>query len=343
LVKIKRKLKTHRLTFGGDEMLKLKKYLKLTMATLVTIFTGFVSTAQADTIKIALAEPPSDELAHIFVALERAKAQGLEYEWTAFADEELAIQAILSGQMDIGFGTPYSVMQRSKAPIRIIFQMSKLKFFPVTSQKYSSLSDLDGEPIMLHSRGGGTDSIANVIEDRVDITFGERSYVPGSSNRIAALMAGQTDATIVDLSNKNKLMKLQGDKFNVLPMFEVDASDEALFANLDWMKENEKDVNIFVSALVSVYQDMHEDPSIIKRETDPNGPIGQLPKEVLDGLDGFFKDAVEGGLYHPNGGGMTAAKADLEWYSMAGQLKGDPETLDPNDFWYFAPLENATR
>jgi hypothetical protein len=63
----------------------------------------------------------------------------------------------------IGFGTPYSVMQRSKAPIRIIFQMSKLKFFPVTSQKYSSLSDLDGEPIMLHSRGGGTDSIANVI------------------------------------------------------------------------------------------------------------------------------------------------------------------------------------
>ena len=136
--------------------------------------------------------------------------------------------------MDIGFGTPYAAMQKSKAPIRIVFQLSKLKFFPVTSQKYSKLEDLDGEPIMLHSRGGGTDSIANVIEDRLGIKFGERSYVPGSANRIVALIAGQTDATIVDLSNKNKLLRQEGDKFNVLPMFEVDASDEALFANLEY-------------------------------------------------------------------------------------------------------------
>ncbi len=324
-------------------MRNLKQIFRLSIVSIFLTLVGLANTAHAAKIKIALAEPPSDELAHIFVALERAKAMGLDYEWTAFSDEELAIQAILSGQMDIGFGTPYSVMQRSKAPIRIIYQMSKLKFFPVSSKKYSSLNDLDGEPIMLHSRGGGTDSIANVIEDRINIKFGKRSYVPGSSNRIAALMAGQTDATIVDLSNKNKLMKLQGDKFNVLPMFEVDASDEALFANLDWMKSNEKDVNIFVKALVSVYQDMHKDPSIIKRETDPDGPIGQLPKEVLDSLDGFFKDAVEGGLYHPTGGGMVAAKADLEWYSKAGQITGDINTLDPNDFWYFAPLENATK
>ena len=49
--------------------------------------------AQAGKIRIALAETPSDELAAFFVALDRAKANGLEYEWTAFSDEELAIQA----------------------------------------------------------------------------------------------------------------------------------------------------------------------------------------------------------------------------------------------------------
>ena len=132
-----------------------------------------VASAQADTIRIALAETPSDELAAFFVALDRAKANGLDYEWTAFSDEELAIQAVLSGQMDIGFGTPYSAMQRSKAPLRIIFQLSKLKFFPVTTKKYSKLEDLNGEPILLHSRGGGTDSIANVIETELGIEFGE--------------------------------------------------------------------------------------------------------------------------------------------------------------------------
>ena len=318
----------------------MKTFLKRTAVAAIAIGLS-VSAASAEKIRIALAETPSDELAAFFVALERAKANGLDYEWTAFSDEELAIQAVLSGQMDIGFGTPYAAMQKSKAPIRIIFQLSKLKFFPVTTKKYEKLEDLNGEPILLHSRGGGTDSIANVIEEKVGIKFGDRVYVSGSSNRVAALMAGQTDATIIDLSNKNKLMKIAGDKFNVLPMFDVDASDEALFANLDWIKANEADVDIFVKALVSVYRDMAADPTIISKETDPNGPIGQLPKEVLDGLDGFYKDAVEGGLYDVNGGGEKAAKADMDWYSRAGQLTGDPASLNIEDFWYLKPLQAA--
>ncbi|MEY3043770.1 MAG: ABC transporter substrate-binding protein [bacterium] len=320
-----------------------KSTIGVILGTLLAMLIVFAGPAQANKIRIALAETPSDELAAFFVALDRAQKNGLDYEWTAFSDEELAIQAILSGQMDIGFGTPYSVMQRSKAPVRIIFQLSKLKFFPVTSKKYSKLEDLNGEPIMLHSRGGGTESIANVIEDRLNMKFGKRSYVPGSANRIAALIAGQTDATIVDLSNKNKLVKLHGNNFNVLPMFEVDASDEALFANLNWIKANSKDVDIFVGALVSVYQDMMKDPTIISRETNPDGPIGQLPKEVLGNLDQFYTDAVAGGLYDANGGGMKAAKADMEWYSKAGQLQGDAASLNINDFWYMEPLNKAAK
>lgn len=319
------------------------KFLKKAgLATVLPISIALsASSVKADTIRIALGETPSDELAAFFVALDRAKANGLDYEWTAFSDEELAIQAVLSGQMDIGFGTPYAAMQRAKAPVRIIFQLSKLKFFPVTTKKYSKLEDLDGEPILLHSRGGGTDSIANVIEDKSGITFGERSYVPGSANRVVALVAGQADATIIDLSNKNKVMRQHGDKFNVLPMFDVEASDEALFANLDWIKANEDQVQIFVDALLSVWQEMNSDPTMVRRETDPEGPIGQLPKEILDSLDNFYAEAVAGGLYDANGGGRKAAMADLEWYSNAGQLEGDPSTLKIEDFWYMAPLDAA--
>ncbi len=310
----------------------------------VALATGIlVSSAQADTIRIALAEPPSDEMAAFFVALDRAKANGLDYEWTAFAEEELAIQAVLSGDMDIAFGTPYAAMQRSKAPVRIIFQLSRLVFFPVATKDFTTLKDLDGQPIMLHSRGGGTDSIANVIEAKEGITFGDRSYVPGSDKRVIAMLAGQANATILDLSNRNKIMAEAPDRFNSLPMFEVKASDEALFANLDWIKENEAAVNTLVAALHSVWTDMSKDPTIIRRETDPNGPIGQLPPEVLDELDGFYTEAVAGGLYDPNGGGRDAAMADLEWYTGAGQLEGDPATLNPEDFWYFAPLDAAMK
>ncbi|MFK7853554.1 MAG: ABC transporter substrate-binding protein [Granulosicoccus sp.] len=317
------------------------KKMATAAAAIPIIFIALVSSANAEKIRIALAETPSDELAAFFVALERAKANGLDYEWTAFSDEELAIQAVLSGQMDIGFGTPYAAMQRSKAPLRIVFQLSKLKFFPVTNKKFAKLEDLDGEPILLHSRGGGTDSIANVIEDKMGIKFGKRSYVPGSSNRVVALVAGQADATIIDLSNKNKVMRTHADKFNVLPMFDVEASDEALFANLDWIKANEEAVNIFVGALASTWKDMNEDPTIVSRETNPDGPIGQLPKEILGELDNFYTDAIAGGLYDPEGGGRDGATADMEWYSAAGQLEGDVSTLNIEDFWYLAPLDAA--
>ena len=317
--------------------------IKLIKTIFVTVFlfsTVMVSSSYAKSIRIALAEPPSDELAAFFLALDRAKVNGLDYEWTAFSDEELAIQSVLSGQMDIGFGTPYSAMQKSKAPIRIIYQLSKLKFFPVTTKDYNELEDLNGEPILLHSRGGGTDSIANVIEERLGIKFGERSYISGSANRVAALLANQAQATIIDLSNKNKIMASHGDKFNTLPMFNVDASDEALFANVDWIKANEESVNIFVSALLSVYRDMANDPTIIRRETNPDGPIGELPDEVLSELDGFYTDAVAGGLYDVNGGGAKAAMADMEWYSKAGQLEGDMSSLKIEDFWYLKPLDS---
>ena len=318
-------------------------YFVKKIAGLVLATGMMMSTAYAEKIRIALAEPPSDETAAFFVALERAKANGLDYEWTAFADEELAIQAVLSGDMDIAFGTPYAAMQRSKAPLRIIFQLSRLVFFPVTTKEFTKLEDLNGQPIMLHSRGGGTDSIANVIEQRAGIKFGDRSYVPGSNNRVVAMIAGQAKATILDLSNKNKIVAQAGDKFHALPMFEVKASDEALFANLNFIQSNEKAVNIFVDALHSTWTDMVKDPTIIRKETKVDGPIGQLPEEVLAELDGFYKDAVEGGLYDPNGGGREAAKADMEWYTGAGQLDGDPATLNIDDFWYFAPLDAAMK
>jgi len=41
-------------------MPKLKNYLKLAAASMLNALVGFVRTAQADTIKIAPAEPPSD-------------------------------------------------------------------------------------------------------------------------------------------------------------------------------------------------------------------------------------------------------------------------------------------
>src|SRR3546814_6124642 len=86
--------------------------------------------------------------------------------------------------------------------------MSRLLFFPVASIEYKTWKDLDGQPFTFHARGTGTEAIGNIIAKREGIKFGQRSYVPGSENRIIAMMKGQINATVVDLANKNKLMEM---------------------------------------------------------------------------------------------------------------------------------------
>jgi len=299
-----------------------------------------VSAQAAGKVRVALGDVASVETLCFLVALDRAKDRGVDYELTAFAKEELAIQAIINGQMDIGVGTPYSVIQKTKVPIRNFYQMSKLIFFAVVSKEYKTWKDLDGQPFTFHARGTGTEAIGNIIAKREGITFGQRSYVPGSENRIIAMTKGQIKASIVDLANKNKLMSMAGDRFHVLPGVTDPVTDEALFADINWLKKNKETVAILTEELLKTWREMTTDPTIMDKERKKRNLLSDLPKELLAEVDKFYKDAKEGALYDPNGG-LNAAKVDFEFYVNAGQMTGPVESLKVEDFWYLAPLEAA--
>jgi NitT/TauT family transport system substrate-binding protein len=317
------------------------KRISVLFATLLVVL-GISFTAQAaDKIRIALGDVASVETLCFLVALDRAKDRGLDYEMTAFAKEQLAIQAVMGGQMDIAVGTPYAIIQKSKVPIRNFFQLSKLVFFPVADIKYKTWQDLDGEPFTFHARGTGTEAIGDIIIKREGITLGQRSYVPGSENRIIGMMNGQINATIVDLSNKNILMAKAGDRFHVLPGITDPASDEVLFADLDWLKANKESVAILVEELLRTWQEMTKDPTIIDKERKARNLLSDLPKELLEEVDAYYVEAVEGGLYDPMGGGVEAAKADFAFYVDAGQMVGPAADLKVEDYWYLEPLDAA--
>ena len=83
-------------------------------ATLLVVLSIGLNVQAADKIRIALGDVASVETLCFLVALDRAKDRGLDYEMTAFAKEQLAIQAVIGGQMDLAVGTPYSIIQKSK-------------------------------------------------------------------------------------------------------------------------------------------------------------------------------------------------------------------------------------
>jgi NitT/TauT family transport system substrate-binding protein len=82
-------------------------------------------------IRIGLGDIATVETLNFLIALERVKERGVEVELTAFKDEDVAAQAVVNGQVDVGVGTPYALIQKVQAPIRLFYQLSTLKFYPV--------------------------------------------------------------------------------------------------------------------------------------------------------------------------------------------------------------------
>jgi NitT/TauT family transport system substrate-binding protein len=307
----------------------------------VALATGSADAQQK--VRIAFGDVLSTETLSMVVALERAKEKGVDYEITFFAKEELAIQAVLNGQADLGVGTPYSVIQKSRAPIRVVFQATRLVFFPVADKSYKTWKDLNGQPFTFHARGTGTEAIGNIIAKREGIQFGDRSYVPGSENRIIAMMRGQMKATIVDLANKNVLLEKAGDRFHVLPGVSNPASDETIFGQVAWMQRNEKQVDTIVAEFLRLWREMNADPSVVERERAKRRLMADQPKEILDGITKFYQVGTKEGIYAPAGGGPDVAQSDFEFYVEAGQMTGPASSLKVEDFWYLAPLEKARR
>ncbi len=299
--------------------------------------------AQQKKIRVAFGDVLSTETVSMVIALERAKEKGVDYEITFLAKEELAIQAVINGQADLGVGTPYSVIQKSKAPLRILFQGTRLVFFPVVDKQYKSWKDLNGQPFTFHARGTGTEAIGNIIAKREGIQFGDRSYVPGSENRIIAMMKGQIKASIIDLANKNTLMEKAGDRFIVLPGVSSPASDETLFGNLDWIKANEKQVDIIVTEFARLWVEMNADPAVIERERAKRKLMADQPKEILTKVTDFYTVSTKEGIYAPGGGSAEVAKSDFEFYVEAGQMQGPAASLAVENFWYLGPLERARK
>ena len=218
-------------------------------------------------IRYALGDVISIDELPLLIAVEQAKARGVDVEVTAFKSEEVATQAVINGQADVGQGTPYAAIQKVNVPIRFFYQLSALQFFPVVSKEsYKSWKDLDGQEIAVQGRGSGTEAIIMLAAKEHGIKYKNVSYVPGSQVRALALLKGNIKATILDAPNKNMVMKDAPDKFIILPLGNLKASDEALFATREFLDKNQAGVRIFLEELIKVNRAINANPKWVLEE-----------------------------------------------------------------------------
>jgi NitT/TauT family transport system substrate-binding protein len=244
----------------------------------------------------------------------------------------------------MGLGAPYGLIEGSGAPLRIVCQLQRLRFFPVVDKAaYPDWQSLDGETFTVHSRGSTSEALARIIEEEEGIEFGEISYVPGAEVRATALLRGNIKAAMLDIPTKNFVMSEAPGKFHVLPTPETSASDEVLFGNTEWMEQNQESVQVLLEEVLKVWQSIVENPEFVQEERERLGLLPDLPAELEKELLPYYEQAAEEGLFTEDCGGEAAAKEDFEFYNQAGQLKADPADLQVEDFWTLEPSESALR
>lgn len=294
------------------------------------------------TMRVAFGDVPGGEMVNFMIAVARAAERGVNVETSYLQSEDLAAQAIVSGQADIGVGTPYALIQKVNAPIRMFYQLSMLRFNPVVNgEKYQTWKDLEGADVAVHGRGSGTEAIMQLMAKKNGVTYNSISYVPGSGVRAGALLQGRIDVSIVDYERRRLLEREAPDKFIFLPLPDIKATDEALYANRDWLESESEAVSILVEELIKTWREINEDPASIVALREKYNVLPDIEQLEVDELVPAFTDGVAIDLFPNNGGSAESVVEDFEFFTTSGSLEGDPTALKVEDYWYLAPVQAA--
>lgn len=311
---------------------------------ILTLGVGFgVSiAASVGSIRIALDDIPGVDMLNFLTAVENAKARGLEITVDYLRSEDIAVQAVLLDQADMGMGTPYAIIQKSNAPIRMVYQLNTLHFFPVVnSDFYTTWNDLDGADIYTHGRGSGTEAVMKSMAKKHDITYKSIQYLPGSGVRARAMLQGRITASIVDSMRRDMLLERGQGQFTVLPAPKVHVSDETLYVRKTFLDKNSVAMGILLEELLKVWRQINRNPDYMVEAWKQYGLLPSAGKNIEAEIRSYYSEMVKVGAFPDNGGGLKAVKADIEFYGYAGTLEGDVSKLKVVDFWDLKPLNRA--
>ncbi|WP_415893120.1 ABC transporter substrate-binding protein [Neptuniibacter sp. PT8_73] len=315
-------------------MFRVLKSLLLSM-----VFISSVN-ANAGLIRVALNDFPGPDMLPTLIAIERAKERGLAIKVDYMLSEEKALLAILNNRADIGMGVSYQKVQQTDVPLRMFFQINKLRFHPVVDSRYfNSWEELDGEDMYSHGKGSGTEAMVKMMAKKHGIKYRKMVYLSGSGVRANAMVNGRVHATVVDTERKNKLLARPNSPFRTLPVGQIDATDEALYANESFIRAHRKELLILVEELLYVWSRMNTEPVFILEQ---RNNYGLLPKIADEKVLRYMKEMIAEDTFPSDGGRTSAFGADIDFYGFAGTIQ-KPEEQKVEQYWDFSLLDQVAQ
>lgn len=311
---------------------------------LLTLTLGFSWGGEAQAQKkVRFAYPSSADMGDIpsLLAWERLKKQGIEVIPTFFPKTDLAVQAVVAGEADMGSAAGIAVVKavESGMNLRIIGEQVRNEWQLVTPVSFKDPKQLDGKRVGYHAPITVTEALVKwmAVHYKISPTW---MIIPGSEVRAEALMRGQLDATPAEIGDVLSILQAKPGQFHVLISYAKTFPQligSMYFARADYVQKNAGIVENVLEAILNTHRSIEERPGLVKENA-----LRLLPEtkpELVDATAATYKELR---IWDINGGASKdRGEASIKFFEESGLLKKGavsyPQAFDTG------PLDNVIK
>lgn len=275
--------------------------------------------------KVRFAYPSSADMGDIpsLLAWEQLKKQGIEVVPTFFPKTDLAVQAVVAGEADIGSAAGIAVVKAVENGLnaRIIAEQVRNEWQLVAPVSIKDPKQLDGKKVGYHAPITVTEALVKWMAGHYKITP-TWMIIPGSDVRAEALMRGQLDATPAEIGDVINILSSKPGQFHVLMSYAKifpQLIGTMYFSRTDYLQQNGPVVEAVIEALLRAHRLLDEKPALVRESA-----LRLLPETKPELIDAIAKDYRSLRIWDVNGGaGKDRGNASIKFFEEAGLLKKD--------------------
>ena len=293
--------------------------------------------------KVRFAYPSSADMGDIpsLIAWEQLKKQGIEVVPTFFPKTDLAVQAVVAGEADIGSAAGIAVIKAVENGLnaRIIAEQVRNEWQLVAPVSIKDPKQLDGKKVGYHAPITVTEALVKWMANHYKITP-NWMIIPGSDVRAEALMRGQLDATPAEIGDVINILNSKPGQFHVLMSYAKifpQLIGTMYFSRTDYLQQNGPLVEAVVEALLRAHRMLEEKPALVRESA-----LRLLPETKPELIDAIAKDYRTLRIWDINGGASKdRGNASIKFFEESGLLKKDAVTFA--QAFDTAPLEKVLK
>ncbi len=279
-------------------------------------------TAQPIVIRVAYPSIVDMEDIPSVMAHQLLAEQGYSVVPTFYAQSELAVQAVASGDAEFGNGadrTFWAAVSQG-ASILTIMEQAANGWSVYAIPEIQACADLSGKRFAQHSEGAVSFAMSEAyLKENCPDATPEIVIIPGSENRRAALLAGQIDATPVELADAIQIELEAPGKYHLLTNFAKDVpklKTTGMYVNGDFAKEHPEVVRDYIRAILTVHRQINEDHGLLIAEATKWLAIApEVLPQIADAYFAINAWDVNGGLDE------DAIQYSLDFFTNSGSLQ----------------------